>query len=263
MPEAPRVVETFLKKRYPAARYAQGKTYAALFAAGAAARPDDELAPQRAAAMKLLGGFRLADLATVDLEALALAEVMLRWVDRDKTLIPAIAVERGLADAVAVAWAAGALALESVGGFTSAVLVVRAARDASGARAAQPSVPVRQVVCAAADDEYRRAREVAARLRAEAAQVASRAVLAFAFPDERWGEEDLAAWLAAPPSRYVGFLLSTVHSGEVAARYVAVRPEDVAYAAIDLALALEPAVALDVLEAGLAAALKKPSYGRC
>ncbi|MEI8256966.1 MAG: twin-arginine translocase subunit TatC, partial [Deltaproteobacteria bacterium] len=235
-------------------------THAKIYAAGLAARTEPALADTRKRAHAFLMDPSVAAARGTTVDALAAADVMLRRVDRDATLLDVVAVARGLPDALRVALRSTEFGLAAIGGFTSAVYVVTLAEPAR--LWGEPWRPLRDALCAAPQAEYDAAREVARALR-ERLGLSSRTALAYAFPDEPWADEDLLAHAKSDAPSEGGVLLSAATSAEAVLGFLTACGDrlDLAPYALDLAHAVPEEVLLPIFSAELARLLVKPKYG--
>jgi hypothetical protein len=261
VPQSTAKLERWVQKTYGEKRHKHwDKTHAEIFATGLRSARDPELAPARAAAHALLGAFTIARLGEPSLEALAVAERMIRHISADASLAPAIVEARGLADAISVVMRAASLGTASEGGYTTGVLII----GASSRELRAPSLALRHLVCAASDEQYEDARRHAEALRAKG-DLLDRCVLAYAFPDEPWAALELAAALddTAPRPRDVPAwpLLSATSDAAVVRRWADKSPFQIASYALDLACALPPADAVAIFAEVLPKLLVKPKYG--
>lgn len=194
-PKTPAQVEKWVAKTYSSKQYSYSdKTYAQLFEAGLKST-EKTLATARREAHSLLTKLDAAGVKAASLETLAVTERMVWHISREASLAPIIAATRGLPDAVEVVARATGLDTGSLGGYTTAVCVVPA--EGEPRLFGEVCLTLRHVVCAASEAEYVEAKRRAEKLRKQGgARV--RAHLAYTFPDEPWGNDDLRAGLAKP-----------------------------------------------------------------
>ncbi|MBK7071299.1 MAG: DUF4132 domain-containing protein [Myxococcales bacterium] len=237
-------------------------TYRAALARGVQSSYLPELAPLRAAAHALIDDLTRARLADASLETLAAFMCMAHRLDRDLPIAPALAEARGVADLVEAARLALDLSVDSPGNWTQEIYLRKDATKASWVGEAWR--PIRSAVCAARDADYAAARDRARALGAGAAPWIA-AHLAYAFPDEPWGDAALTAWLGEPPDdprRDVEFLLSCCREPALVRRFGgSVAPFTLGLYAAEIAVSVPEADALALLGAAIPGALAKPGYG--
>lgn len=227
-------------------------TYRAALARGVQSTYLPELAPLRAAAHALIDDLSRERLAGASLEALAAFMCMAHRLDRDLPVAPAVAAARGVADLVEAARLALDLSVDSPGNWTQEIYLRKDATKASWVGEAWR--PIRSAVCAASDADYAAARDRARTLGAGAAPWIA-AHLAYAFPDEPWGDAALTAWLDATPDdprRDVAFLLSCCREPALVRRLGGgVAPFTLALYAAEIAVSVPEADALALLGAAI------------
>ncbi|MCC7538325.1 MAG: DUF4132 domain-containing protein [Deltaproteobacteria bacterium] len=257
-PSSGAAVEAWVRKTYPSKPHGYWeRTYAQLFEAGLRTKNAPELHDARVGAHALLSDYRNARLATEDPATLAVAERMVAHVSREHSLAPALATERGLADAVRIVLRMHGLGVDAEGGYTNAVYVTP--KNPHWGRFGEPCAVLRHVVCAAGPAEYEAARDAASALR-EDRDWEDRAWLSYNFPDEPWGTADLLEQLvpSAEP-RHGYWLLSATSDPAAVRRFVAAKgPSAVAVHALDLAASLPTEDAVAILGDALAPLLVKP-----
>jgi len=250
-----------IAKPYHKERFYDDKSHAKIYEAGTKAKIERELAPLRKAAHALLLDPTLETMRAADLDTLAAAETMLRRVDRDLSLTAAIVIARGLPDAVRVMVRSASFKLGSEGGYTTSVFVMTAEED--GGHWGDPWPELRHAVCAASEEEYRRARDVARSLRDESS-LSRKASIACVFPDEPWANEDLRAHVSEETKKggHILSLLSAATDPDVIASFVAKAGATVVsgYAA-NLVHVLPWKNALALFSEALPLLLVKPKYG--
>ncbi|MFO0612529.1 MAG: DUF4132 domain-containing protein [Polyangiaceae bacterium] len=263
--------ETWLSKAWRGTDYFLGKRkWGQVLEAGGETPLAGALSGPHAAAIALLQSPSPASIRKAPIQTLAIAERIVRDMGhgRDakhpfKSLVSFVAAARGLADAFTV-WARSHRVKLLEKRRRSDVWAMVAGDDPKGSL--EENVDLRAAVAAADDSNYAEARALAAKARPKL-DVGQRARIAYHFPDEPWGTEDLEAWLADPTlaDRWVevGFLLSATTDVGLVRRYLATkhRASEAAAAAFDLAAVLPERDALPLLEESIAATLKKPSYG--
>lgn len=275
LPESIRLPEfsafaKWLSKEWAARAFYEKRKWGQLFEAGAESTLEAAFAAPRADAVALLQALSLPALKKAKLETLAFAERIVREMAHgrvaahpERSLTPFIAGERGLADAVNVHLRACELHLvRSMKKSELWALVLSVAKEPAATKCDE----LRHAVAAASNEDYARSVAVAAKARARMA-LEQRAALAFHFPDQPWGTEDLEVWLADPAFALnhvdVSFLLSATNDSELVRRFVVDRHRawSAAGCAYDLAFVLPEADALGILGDALGWLLKKPSYG--
>jgi hypothetical protein len=244
-----------------------GKAYAkkaAVFEKGLDTDVEPELAAVRRAAHAIMTRPTLEAFAGAEVETLAAIEKMLRLVDPRTSIAPVVAVARSLADALDAKIASLDLGLEHRGGFDSAVFVV--SRPDERWENFDSWLLLRHAVCGAGERAYDEARRRASALRAGIA-LPRRGRIAYVFPDEPWGDEDLAACVAHPEiSKAPGsfwFLIAAASDPDAVASFFALdRTLHAASAyALDIACALPEERAIALLADALPKLLVKPKYG--
>lgn len=237
-------------------------TYRAALARGVQSTYLPELLPLRTAAHALIDDLSRERLAGASLEALAAFMCMAHRLDRDLPIAPAIAAARGVADLVEAARLALDVSVDSPGNWTQEIYLRKDATKASWVGEAWR--PIRSAVCAASDADYAAARDRARALGADAAPWIA-AHLAYAFPDEPWGDAALTAWLDQTPDdprRDVAFLLSCCREPALVRRFGGgVAPFTLGLYAAEIAVSVPEADALALLGAAIPGALAKPGYG--
>jgi len=230
-----------------------------IFAAGCETAREPELRPVREAAHALCANPTLEAIAAADLLVLSAAERMLVRLEGDISLAHAVVLSRGLADAVSTVIGSERLGLDSDGNWTRTMFVIT-----GESRHGIPNFDaLRLAVCAADDHEYAAARARALQIR-EAVALSERIQLAFVFPDEPWADVDLASTDESQPLHgKLGLLLGSATDLDVVQAYVQSRVGGywMPHFALDLAAALEPLAAVDLLGGSLAALVAKPTYG--
>lgn len=237
-------------------------TYRAAVARGVESTYLPELLPLRTAAHALIDDLSLARLRAASLETLAAFMCMAHRLDRDLPIAPAVAAARGVADLVEAARLALDMSVDSPGNWTQEIYLRKDATRATWVGEAWR--PVRSAVCAASDADYAAARRRALALGTGAAPWIT-AHLAYAFPDEPWGDAALTAWLEATPDdprRDVAFLLSCCRDPALVRAFGGrVAPFTLALYAAEVAVSVPEADALALLGAAIPGALAKPGYG--
>ena len=233
---------------------------------------EPELRPLREAAFAVAEKRTVEAVAETSLEALGMAEMMLRKLSRRDGFLDAVVVAHGAAAAVEVMRRAFAFKLEARDRWTVA-FAVRADWSPRHQRGYQSWLPLRHAVCAADDEEYARACE-RARDGWDARTMEQNARFAYAFPDEPWAEALLrsrgatapvASSVGGTPRRVpsLGFLLGACSDVEVCWRVAraASGPFEVSRSAFELGLALPPDDALAIYAHALPRLLEKPKHG--
>ena len=237
-------------------------TYREAVARGVQSQHHPELRPLRIAAHALIDDLSIAGLRTASLETLAAFMCLARQLDSDLPIVPALIEARGVPDVVAAARLALDLSVDSPGNWTQEIYL---GLDATKARwIGEAWRPIRAAVCAAGPADYEAARRRALALGADAAPWVA-AHLAYAFPDEPWGDAALSAWLAAPavdPRRDVAFLLSCCREPALVRTFAgSLPPFTLARYAAELAVGLPEPDALALLGGALPGLLAKPRHG--
>lgn len=242
-------------------------TYAKVFAAGLRSLAGDAKEIGKAA-VALVSEPTAAGLRALDTEGLAHAEHLVACADRELSLLGAVALLRGPEVALDVALRTTYLAPTAKDrGWTTAVWIVP--EEASdGHRDLRPERigPVRHAVCAADDPTYARLVRAAEAHRAAASgapgdrrALGRRARVAYAFPDEAWADEDLAAARALPGAHAGNFawLLASARDPLLVADELRARPHLASGYGLDLAHALSEPDLLPILADALPKLLKK------
>lgn len=254
-PPPKKPIET-LRKKLQTGKF----TYRHAVARGVDSQVAPELAELRRAAHVLIEDLTLDGLRAASLEALAGFWLMVRTLDHDLPIAPALLDARGVLDLVEIATLADDFSMDSPGNWTVEAHLLRQRRHP---RAARDWMPVRNAVCAASEADYVATRERALTL-GSAAPVLTRAHLAYVFPDEAWGDAALTAWFAENEDlafRDGAFLLSVCREPELIRRFAGKQPTALSENASDLALTLSEADAIALLTEVLPALLIKPQYG--
>ncbi|MFK8001954.1 MAG: DUF4132 domain-containing protein [Polyangiales bacterium] len=198
------------------------------FQKGVTTNVEPELAPLRAAALKLIEDVDLDAIKRASLEELAAAEAMFALGYGFATLTDAVVLARGVADAVTMRIHSERFGVAAEPNWTVATFLTSTPRPN---RRVDPRywLPLRHALCTASPDDYAAAKKVVTDAWEEFT-VEQRAHLAYAFPDEPWGTEILSSPAAAATTRGAfagmpnqvhafGFLLSTCSDAEVAKAY--------------------------------------------
>ncbi|MGC4091174.1 MAG: DUF4132 domain-containing protein [Polyangiaceae bacterium] len=220
-----------------------------------------ELAPLRQAAFALLENPSLQALQSATLEELAAFVCMARGLDGTVPLSAAVLEARGLSQLLEIEWRCLQLMLDAPSGGWGTIIYLVRGRPRFG-RNDVAWQELRHALCAAPEAAYLAAREFAERQRVEATLL-DRAELAFAFPDEAWGNDDLRACLAdasLEPPRYA-MLLSATNDPSLVREFVNRAPKSLPNYAYDLAISLPRPDTLEILGSALPSLLKKPKYG--
>jgi len=229
--------------------------------AGVDHAPSPQMAARLVSAIALVDTLSAEGLTAATVEQLGDAE---RLVARcaSSSLVPSVNALLGVAQAVALRIAADSVRLDAAsGGWTTAVWLTeeptrRRHWDLSGWE------PLRHAVCRSDDAAYQEAIE---RVAWPTLPTEVRPYVAFAFPDEPWAEELLAAALSqpAPDLSAIGHLLTACTDGELLAQAARATggPHLVAQAAADLVAVLPASACVPVFAHAIGALLVKPRYG--
>ncbi len=260
----PKIENEYVKKK----RFHPPKTFAAIFEKGLETEEQPELRPLRERAHALLLTPTNAAIESAEIDTLAGAEVMLRRITSEHSLLPAVTLLRGAETTLRMVVRATFFALTAGGGgWTNASCLVSI--DANDARSVGHSIdrflPLRHAVCAASEEEYGKLVAIASELRASLG-LDRRAYIAWAFPEEPWANEDLAASRKAPTvigaqRASYAFLLAAADDIDVIREEVSRSPGILWMYAFDLVHALAPEQAIPLLAERLPEQLKKPKWG--
>ncbi len=223
-----------------------------VFAAGLDEGTDKPLKAARREAHEFMLAPSLDAIRQMSLDALAVAERMAHDAVWDARLVDAIAVTRGVADAVDVMVRGLDLDLKS-NNFTQRIAVVRST-DGEPSRWLSDWRPLRHIVCAASDADYAKARKVAAAAMKKLAPQ-KRDRIAYAFPDEPWTREIITK--AKDIEEVDADLFAACDDVELARKNLGV----VHYNALDHALNLPEKDALALFAEALPPLLVRPKYG--
>lgn len=232
-------------------------THGALYEAGANTENETALRPRLRAALALLAASSAEAIRAAELETLAVADVLAQRADHELPFLGLVASVRSVADAVRVfALSLGYVLTAASGGWTTAVWVTTS--PTVDMRWTARWLPVRHAVCGADAEAYAEAVAVAHALRA-GRELAQRAPLAFAFPDEPWANEDLAA--SAGTTVSCDCLLSAASDAAIVRAHVERSPHGFPGYAHELVALLSAADLAAIGGAVLPELLKKPAYG--
>lgn len=241
------------------------KTHADIYAAGLATKTEPELRPVRKAAHELLLEPSLEAVRTASIDVLGAAEAMLRRVDRESTLLDPVIVSRGLSDGLRVALRVTEFELGADHGYTTAVYVK--SNDDHSVSWGEPWRPLRDALCVAPKADYDAAVKLALELR-KGLDLARRAEIAYAFPDQPWADQDL---LESAKLRKSGakeninpqILLTAITRIDALRAYADAWGEhaNLSGYALDLVQVLPEKELLPILAAEIPKLLVKPKYG--
>jgi hypothetical protein len=251
--ELARLEKAYLEKGW-------SETPKSAFAAGLDMGKEAALKKQRREAHGLFCKPSLDVVRAMSVESLAVAERMAHHVKHDADLTTVVAAVRGVCDAVTMMTLSLDLDLESKGNFSKCIFVARKEGD-TPCRYGSDWLPLRHAVCAAAVDDYARAKKIALAFRKKLGPI-KRSRLAYAFPDEPWSLEDVRLYIKNPTLfgdnlDEVTCLYGSCDDVDIAKRFI----DDVPAHAFDYALHLPSKDALDILGAALPPLLVKPKYG--
>ncbi|AKU93666.1 Molybdate metabolism regulator [Labilithrix luteola] len=250
--------------------YYENQSYATIFEKGISTTQEPALDATRKAAHALLLDLSVDAVRTADPDVLAVAEHMVACVDRRLGLLAPVAALCGVERALRVALRTTFyVPTAGDGGWTTAIWVVSGHPTDSRAFRLDRWDPLRHAVCGADEETYAKLVKLAQSERKNL-DLDRRAHFAFAFPDEAWGNEDLAASHAVPPNgpgakrSYFSFqpLLFAANDVQV------IREElqrsgvgTVSGYCVDLAHVLPDADMIALCAEALPALLQKPKYG--
>jgi hypothetical protein len=238
-------------------------TYAKSIRKGVESAVAAELAPIRRAAHTLVSRLDADGLREASVEVLGAFLCMVRGLNVRLPASAAVVEARGVADAMEAQLHAGHFQLEAdSGGWLNEVRLVRGSSYRGNWKEDELWLPIRTAIAAADDETYARARERALPLRARA-DLLDRAYLAYAFPDEPWADEDLAACLAdasLDAHRY-RILLSSCRSPRLVREFLVRQPGSLPDHALEVAVSLPEDEAIAILGDALPGLLVRPKYG--
>lgn len=248
----------------------ENQSYATIFEKGLSTKDEPELRALRKAAHALLLELSVETLRAADADVLAAAEHMVACVDRRLGLLAAVAalcdVERALRVALRTTFYAPTA---GNGGWTTAIWIVSGHPTGGRAFRLDRWDVLRHAVCGSDADTYTKLVAFAKRERKEL-DLERRAHLAFAFPDEPWANEDLAASHALPPATpgsprtYFSFQPLLFSTSDVAVVREELRrsgPGNISGYCLDLAHVLPASDVIALCAEALPVLLQKPKYG--
>lgn len=256
-PPARKPIEA-LRKKLTSGKF----TYKEAVARGVRSQVFPELEPIRVAAHALIEDLSLERLRASSLESLAGFVCLTQMLSRDLAVVPALLAARGVADVVEIASLALDFSVNSPGNWTFEIYLqrMRGKRSWSG----DDWRPVREAVCAASEPDYAAAKQRALTLGNEASPLL-RAHLAYAFPDEPWGDAALVAWLAEEANVTLsdgGMLLASCRDAALVRVFLSkLSSFALTRYASDLAAGLPDADAIALLSEAIPPLLQKPQYG--
>lgn len=254
-----------IQKAYTEKKHFWPKTsHAAIFERGLTDGDEKKLDELRRAVHALLLEPSVEAIVAASIDTLAGAEQVMSRVDNDVDWFGIVAALRGVPFAVEVAHRSADFGLTAgSGGWTTAVWIASVANVRDRQRATR-WLGLRHALCAATEPDYAAARAIAKKARA-GAELGLRATIAYAFPDEPWANEDLAAANARPHEKHersYGFLLAAATDIEEIKKTIEREGTYcLAAHAMDLVHVLAPADFVTLAAEGLPKTLVKPKYG--